>query len=106
MNFNYLHNENWNLEFGYQLVNNKVSHVFMIENPNFILDLDHQNSSNITHTGFFLLKNKWENWNFQSGCRVSRFQTIGSSSLEPRLIIQNNLTKHWTLQFSFEQKVS
>lgn len=98
------HSEYWQLELGYQGLHQKANHAFVVATSNYILDLDHKNSQNTTHSSFLHSINQWKSWTMQSGLRFSFFQTLDAYALEPRLLLQNKLSNHWSLQFSFEQK--
>jgi hypothetical protein len=100
----YKMNDKFNVEFGYQLSGNDVSHSFTSESQDLSIILDQQQLFSITHVGYSFLKYKWESWDFQAGARYNYFNSLQSNSFEPRLFIQKNITEALVLQASFEKK--
>ena len=102
--FNYKANDKFNIEFGYQLSGNDVSHSFTTESQDLRIILDQKRRYNITHAGYSFLKYKLESWSFQAGARYNYFRSLQSNNVEPRLFIQKNITDALVLQTSFERK--
>jgi len=102
--FEFQANEKLNIEFGYQLSGNDVSHSFTTKSQNLSILLDQKHFYSKTHVGYTFLKYKWETWNFQAGARYNEFISLQSHSFEPRLFIQKNITDALVLQTSFERK--
>ncbi|WP_309641513.1 TonB-dependent receptor plug domain-containing protein [Flavobacterium sp.] len=102
--FDYKVNSKLNVELGYQLSGNAVSHSFTSESQDLSIILDQKQLYSITHSGYSFLKYKLETWNFQAGARYNYFSSLKSNSFEPRLFIQKNITNALIFQTSYERK--
>lgn len=104
LNFGYQINDKSNLEFGYQVFGNDISHLFNSYNQDIGIDLNLKHRYNITHAGFVNFKQDFGRWNFQPGLRYNFYTQMKASSLEPRLLIQNTLNESLILQASYERR--
>ncbi|MFY8187513.1 MAG: TonB-dependent receptor plug domain-containing protein [Flavobacterium sp.] len=102
-NFNFDINANATLDFGYQLLGNDVSHLFNTFNQDFGLVLSFNQAFNVSHVGYAMFKYKTNAWQINSGLRFTNFKNIGNVA-EPRLLVQRNVSEHFILQFSFEER--
>lgn len=102
--FDYQVSKQFNIEFGYQLFGNAVSHSFTSESQDLRILLDQKHLYNITHVGYSHLKYKIKTWNFQAGVRYNYFSSLKANSFEPRLLIQKNISEALVFQTSFERK--
>ncbi|WP_284651866.1 TonB-dependent receptor plug domain-containing protein [Flavobacterium terrisoli] len=104
LNFGYQVNEKSNLEFGYQVFGNDISHLFNSYNQDIGIDLSLRHLYNVTHAGFAHYRQDFGTWNFQPGLRYNYYSQIKASSFEPRLLIQKTLDKSLILQASYERR--
>ncbi|MES2411788.1 MAG: TonB-dependent receptor plug domain-containing protein [Bacteroidota bacterium] len=104
LNFGYQINDQSNLEFGYQVFGNDISHLFTSYNQDIRVDLSQRYLYNITHVGFIHYRQDFASWNVQPGLRYNFYSQIKASSLEPRLLIQNSLNESLLLQVSYERR--
>lgn len=104
LNWSNVINEKWNVEYGYQLFGNDVSHLFSSYNQNIAFDLSMKHVYNITHVGYLHFKYNYEKWNINAGARYNEYFKIQANSFEPRFFLQRQLTDSFILQLSYERK--
>lgn len=104
LNYGYEINDNVHLDFGYQLFGNDISHLFNSYNQNLGAVLGKAHNYILTHVGYAFLKYDYGQWNFQGGVRNNYYSQLRENSLEPRAMIQRQLSDYFTLQFSYERK--
>ncbi len=104
LNWENVFNDNWSVDYGYQVFGNDVSHLFSSYNQNIAFDLSLKHVYNITHVGYTNLKYDASNWNLHGGLRYNSFAKIDANSFEPRLFIQRTLFENLILQVSYERK--
>ena len=104
LNFDYAITDYVDVEFGYQLSGNDISHSFTTQSQDVKIDLDQKNLFNITHTGFSYFKYALETWKLQAGVRYNDFVKLKANSFEPRIFIQKQLAEGLTGQVSYERK--
>ncbi|AWA29809.1 hypothetical protein HYN48_06810 [Flavobacterium magnum] len=104
LSFHTLVNPKMQLDFGYQLSGNDVSHLFNTYNQEVGIDLNQRRLFSVAHALFLSHNYDLANWRFQSGLRYNYFSNIAASTLEPRIFVQNKLTGAFALQLSFERK--
>lgn len=91
-------------DFGYQLQGNDISHSYTIKNQDLEIDLNQKQLFVISNAGFANMSVDVAAWKFVSGIRYNSAPKLNSNLIEPRLLIQNRLTKYFTAQFSYEKK--
>lgn len=104
LQFDFQINEKSILEFGYQIFGNDISHLFNSFNQDIGVVLSLKQLYTNTHAGYVHFKQDLGSWNLQTGLRYSYFNQINTSSFEPRLLIQKNLSKSLIWQTSYERR--
>jgi outer membrane cobalamin receptor len=104
LNFDFKINDKANLEFGYQVFGNDISHLFNSYNQDIGIDLNLKHNYNITHVGFAHFKQDFGTWNLQPGLRYNYYSQIKATSFEPRLLLQKTLSKSFIWQASYERR--
>lgn len=102
--FGFSASEKLNIEFGYQLQGNDLSHSFTSSNQDLSIILDQKQLYNISQVGFLNLKYKIDSWDFHTGARYNYFNALKEASVEPRLFVQKAITPTWIWQTTFERK--
>lgn len=105
---NYTQNINNVFRFGYDVVSNSIDYVISSDyadndgnrNPFEEKDSDKLNTHSL-FAEYFFDKNEWT---IQTGIRASKISTINKELYEPRLYLNYNLNKYWSLKTSFEVK--
>lgn len=104
LNFSFRINNQTNLEFGYQVSGNDISHLFNSYNQDIGVVLGLRHLYNITHAGFINLKQDYGSWNVQPGLRYNFYSQMNASSFEPRLMLQKTLSQSLIWQTSYERR--
>ncbi len=104
LNFSYEAQEKLHFDFGYQLFGNDISHLFNSYNQNLGVILGKAHHYNLTHVGYAFVKYDYDQWNFQAGLRNNYYSQIRENSLEPRVLVQRELSDKLVLQFSYERR--
>lgn len=102
-NFNFAVNSKIDLDFGYQLLGNDASHLFNTFNQDLGIVLSFKQAFITSQVGYSTLKYKTDLWRVNAGLRFTNFKNSGNV-LEPRILVQRNLSDHFILQFSFEER--
>ena len=103
-NFNSVINTKINLEYGYQVSGNDVSHLFNTYNQDFALDLNLRQLYAITHSGYLNFNFFNKMWDIQTGIRHNYFTTINYQGFEPRVFVQKKIMDCLVFQVSYERK--
>ncbi|MEO0046601.1 MAG: Vitamin transporter BtuB [Bacteroidota bacterium] len=103
-NFDFKINDKANLEFGYQVFGNDISHLFNSYNQDIGIDLNLKHNYNITHVGFVHAKYDFGSWNWQPGLRYNYYSQMKATSFEPRLLLQKKLSESFIWQASYERR--
>jgi hypothetical protein len=103
VHFKYELNPCSKIDFGYQLLGNDVSHLFNTFNQDLGVVLSFEQAFNVSHVGYAMYKYKTDRWQINSGLRFTNYKNIGNV-LEPRFLLQRNLSDDWILQFSWEER--
>lgn len=103
-NFAYAPMKNLQLEYGYQIFGNDISHLFNTYNQDISIDLSLKHLYNITHVGYAFAKYDYNDWNFQAGMRYNRFSKLKAASFEPRFLAQKHFSESVIGQISYERK--
>lgn len=103
-NFDFKINDKANLEFGYQVFGNDISHLFNSYNQDIGIDLNLKHNYNITHVGFVHTKYDFGSWNWQPGLRYNYYSQMKATSFEPRLLLQKKLSESFIWQASYERR--
>ncbi|MCF6129951.1 TonB-dependent receptor plug domain-containing protein [Flavobacterium sp. AS60] len=104
LRFGYQMNEQSNLDFGYQVFGNDISHLFNSYNQDVGIDLGLRHLYNVTHAGYVHYQSDFGSWNIQPGLRYNFYSQIKASSFEPRLMLQKKLSKSLIWQVSCERR--
>ncbi len=104
LNFHSVLNQNMQLDYGYQVSGNDVSHLFNTYNQDVGIDLNQRQLFNVLHSLYMSHNYAIHAWHFQTGVRYNYFSKIDASTFEPRIFIQDKITKAFALQFSYERK--
>lgn len=104
LQFDFQINEKSILEFGYQIFGNDISHLFNSFNQDIGVVLSLKQLYTNTHAVYVHFKQDLGSWNLQTGLRYSYFNQINTSSFEPRLLTQKNLSKSLIWQTSYERR--
>lgn len=104
LNFNYQSGSQSNMEFGYQVFGNDISHLFNSYNQDIGIVLSMKHLYNVTHAGFINLKQDFGSWNVQPGLRYNWYSQIEASSWEPRLFLQKTISESLVWQVSYERR--
>jgi outer membrane cobalamin receptor len=104
LNFGYQINEKSNLEFGYQIFGNDISHLFNSYNQDIGVVLSLKHLYNITHAGYAHFKQDFGSWNLQPGLRYNFYTQMNVSSFEPRLLLQKTISESLIWQASYERR--
>lgn len=91
------------VDFGYQLLGNDVSHLFNTFNQDLGVVLSFEQAFNVSHVGYAMYQYKTDLWRVHSGLRYTHYKNIGNV-LEPRFLLQRNLSDDWIVQFSWEER--
>ena len=81
------------LDFGYQLQGNDISHSFTSKNQDLEIDLNQKQLFLISNVGFANLNVDLASWKFVGGIRYNSIAKLNSTLIEPRLLIQKKLLK-------------
>jgi hypothetical protein len=94
----------WNLEGGYQLSGQDVSHRFDQEHPGFSIELGHREQFAISHASF--VESAWtrRGWELKGGFRYTYYHHLKVSRLEPRFSGRYNLTDAISVIATFETR--
>lgn len=103
-NFEWKPSDNLQLDFGYQRQGNDVSHSYASKNQDLEIDLNQKQLFLISNVGFANMSVDVVSWKFIGGMRYNSISKLNYNLIEPRLLIQNKLTKKITAQFSYEKK--
>lgn len=103
-NFNFLVNEKTDLQWGYQLFGNDISHLFNTYNQDVAIDLNVKHRYNVTHAGYAFLKHDIGKWSWQPGLRYNYFSQLKGTALEPRILIQYKPSTAIIGQVSYERR--
>jgi hypothetical protein len=103
VHFKYEFNPNAKFDFGYLLLGNDVSHLFNTFNQDLGIVLSFEQAFNVSHVGYAMYQYKKERWQVNSGLRYTNYKNLGNV-LEPRLLLQRNLSDKWIVQFSWEER--
>lgn len=104
LNFGYQIKEQSNLDFGYQVFGNDISHLFNSFNQDIGVVLSLKQLYNVTHVGYVHLKQNFGSWNLQPGLRYSFFSQMKAFSFEPRLLLQKTISDSFIWQASYERR--
>ncbi len=104
LNYAFAINDKLQLDFGYQVFGNDVSHLFNSYNQDLAVVLDTRQNYNVSHVGYSLLKYEYQKWNLQAGARYNQYTQIKDNSFEPRILVQRKLSDAIVLQASYERK--
>ncbi|WP_333878024.1 TonB-dependent receptor plug domain-containing protein [Flavobacterium sp.] len=104
MNFAYQMANASELEFGYQVFGNDISHLFNSFNQDLGIVLSLKHLYNITHAGFVQYKKNKGSWHFQPGLRYNFYSQMNVSSFEPRFLLQKNIAEPLIWQASYERR--
>ncbi len=104
LNFSYTFRDNLNLDFGYQVLGNDISHLFNSYNQDLGIDLSLKSLYNVTHVGYGYFKYDVGKWNLNAGFRYNYFSTLKLDSFEPRILIQKRFSDSFVWQASYERK--
>ncbi len=96
-------NQSWT--FGYQLAFKSVNFLFKERHNSEVFNLDNDDRTLYTNGLFTAFHRKnYHHWDIYAGLRANYYLPVQRFKLEPRLIINRKLNKHWTLQFTGEIK--
>ncbi|AWI25698.1 TonB-dependent receptor plug domain-containing protein [Flavobacterium pallidum] len=104
ISFHSLINQKMQLDYGYQVSGNDVSHLFNTYNQDVGIDLNQRKLFNVLHAVYLSHDYALQRWRFQTGLRYNYFSKTEMHTFEPRLFIQNKITEALVLQFSYERK--
>ncbi len=105
LNVNYKFSTYQNLSAGYQYSKNTIKYAFVTTTPDYELILDQDDRFLNTHA--FYSEYKFENpKNFYAsiGLRLNHYAELNESFVEPRVFIQKNITKDWSVNTSAEYR--
>ncbi|WP_109300434.1 FecR domain-containing protein [Aquimarina sp. AU474] len=105
LNLEYKFSEYQSLSGGYQYSNNSIQYAFVTNTPDYELILDEDDQFLNTHA--FYSEYKFENpknFYFSAGVRFNHYAELDKSFIEPRVFIQKNITKNWTINTSAEYR--
>lgn len=103
-NFEWKPSDIFQVDFGYHLQGNDISHSFTSKNQDLEIDLNQKQLYLISNVGFANLNLDLASWKVIGGIRYNSIAKLNSTLIEPRLLIQKKLIKDLTAQFSFEKK--
>nr|WP_294773629.1 TonB-dependent receptor plug domain-containing protein [uncultured Flavobacterium sp.] len=104
LNFGCQINDKSNLEFGYQVSGNDISHLFNSYNQDVGVVLSLKHLYNVTHAGYANFKQDFGSWKFQPGLRYNFYSQMKTSSFEPRLLLQKTISESLIWQASYERR--
>lgn len=104
LNFHAVLNPKMQLDYGYQVSGNDVSHLFNTYNQDVGIDLNQRQLFNVLHSVYMSHNYALQGWRFQTGLRYNYFSKIDVNTVEPRVFIQNKITEAFALQLSYERK--
>ncbi|OYU80835.1 MAG: hypothetical protein CFE23_07675 [Flavobacterium sp. BFFFF1] len=104
LNFMSLLSPSMQLDYGYQISGNDVSHLFNTYNQDVGIDLNQRQLFNVLHSVYLSHNYTLKTWRFQTGLRYNYFARIGVSTFEPRIFVQDKITGAFALQLSFERR--
>jgi hypothetical protein len=102
-NFKYAFSPKLDLDFGYQLLGNDVSHLFNTFNQDLGVVLSFKQALNVSHIGYAFFKYKFDSWQINSGFRYTDFKH-NSDFFEPRVLVQKFISDDLILQTSYEKR--
>lgn len=104
LNFEWKPSDALQVDFGYQLQGNDVSHSFTSANQDLEIDLNQKRLFLLSNVGFANLSANISSWKFIGGVRYNSIAKLGSTLLEPRLFVQKHIVNGLTAQISYEKK--
>jgi TonB-dependent Receptor Plug Domain len=96
--------DNLQIEFGYQLQGNDISHSFSSKNQDLEIDLNQKQLFVISNSGFLNLKYLISSWKLIGGIRNTTYSKLKTTLFEPRILLQKKISNSFTAQISFEKK--
>ncbi|MBQ4822677.1 TonB-dependent receptor [Aquimarina sp. MMG016] len=105
LGFNYRLSAYQNLIGGYQLSNNNIRYAFVTTTPSYELILDQDDSFLNTHS--FYTEYTYENPKnlfISAGLRFNNYSELKKSFIEPRVLVQKNITKNLKINFTGEYR--
>lgn len=102
-NFKYAFSPKLDLDFGYQLLGNDVSHLFNTFNQDLGVVLSFKQALNVSHIGYAFFKYKFDSWQINSGFRYTDFKN-NIDVFEPRLLVQKFISDDLIWQTSYEKR--
>jgi len=102
-NFKYVFSPKLDLDFGYQLLGNDVSHLFNTFNQDLGVVLSFKQALNVSHIGYAFFKYKFDSWQINSGFRYTDFKN-NIDVFEPRLLVQKFISDDLIWQTSYEKR--
>lgn len=104
INFEYQSDSKAKIEFGYQSFGNDISHLFNSYNQDLGIVLGLKHLYNVTHAGFVQFQQSIGSWHWQPGLRYNYYSQLKTSSFEPRILVQKNLSDALIWQASYESR--
>lgn len=94
----------WQIDGGYQLSANDVSHSFAQEFPGFSVQLGQRRLFVLTHSGFLQSTFSNRDWNLMAGIRGSYFTHLQTARIEPRLSATYHVNGKISVNAGFETR--
>jgi hypothetical protein len=104
IDFNSIINDKISLDYGIQISGNDVSHLLNSYNQDLGIDVNSNRVYSVVSSGYINYKIINKNWNSQIGLRYNYFSKVDKQTIEPRILIQNTISKVLIFQLTYERK--
>ena len=102
--FQVRNSSNLQVELGYQLQGNDISHSFSSKNQDLEIDLNQKQLFVISNVGFVNITYAFSSWKWIGGIRYNSYAKLNSTLIEPRILLQKKISNSLTGQISYEKK--
>ncbi len=102
--FEWKTSENLQVEMGYQLQGNDISHSFSSKNQGLEIDLNQKQLIVISNVGFANITYAFSSWKWIGGLRYNSYAKLNTTLIEPRILVQKKISNSFTGQISYEKK--